>query len=275
MHSISKKKFNLWGGGFQHSSSSTLYKIPNNIIWDYNSFLNEETFYVDDSIIKVFDDNFSKIKYGWLLESKYITPNIEEYCHKTYPELKKYFKYIFTHNKNLIKIDKNFFKFAPANGTWISNPYISNKNKLISMITSNKSETEGHKKRLEIAKMFYNNLDLYGRGFNEIQKKEEGLEEYMFSICIENGMYETYFTEKILDCFAVGTIPIYLGTPDIFDYFNKDGIILLDQNFSINKLSIELYESKKNAIIDNFERVKKYNTSEDWIYENYFKELKT
>ena len=60
----------------------------------------------------------------------------------------------------------------------------------------------------------------------------------------ENGQYETYFTEKLLDCFATGTIPVYLGAPDIGNYFNKDGIIDLTDEFEV---SDEIYFSKMDA----------------------------
>ena len=45
----------------------------------------------------------------------------------------------------------------------------------------------------------------------------------MFSVCIENDVYDTYFTEKILDCFATGTIPIYKGTKNklVIQTFNQ------------------------------------------------------
>lgn len=43
--------------------------------------------------------------------------------------------------------------------------------------------------------------------------KVRGLQEYRFSIVIENSLSEgRYFTEKLLDALAVGTIPIYWGT---------------------------------------------------------------
>lgn len=265
-----KKRFNLFGGGFQHSNSSTLYKNSKNIVWDYNSKINKESFYVDNSIMGVCSDTFSEVKYGWILESKHIVPEIENFCIDNMSFIKKQFKYIFTHNKKLIDLDSEFFKFAPANGTWIENIGIRKKNKLVSAITSNKNQTEGHKKRLQIINKFSNKIDLFGRGFKEIKNKEEGLSDYKFSICIENGFYESYFTEKILDCFATATVPIYCGTPDIFNFFNKDGIIILDDNFNIDKLSDELYFSKIKSIEDNLERVKKFYTAEDWIYENYF-----
>lgn len=81
--------------------------------------------------------------------------------------------------------------------------------------------------------------------------------------------YETYFTEKIIDCFACGTIPIYLGSPDIGDYFNPDGIISLNANFDIKNINEEIYNIKKEAIQENFLKSLEYNVLEDWIYKKY------
>ena len=63
---------------------------------------------------------------------------------------------------------------------------------------------------------------------------------------------------------------MYHGTDRIVDYFNEEGIIFLTDTFDVSQLSPELYESKKSAILDNFNRVLAYNTVEDWIYENHF-----
>jgi len=152
-------------------------------------------------------------------------------------------------------------------GFWIKEPKIYEKSKMISMIASNKRMCDGHRLRLEWVDRLRGQVDLYGRGFNEILYKEEGLCDYMFSIAIENGQYETYFTEKLLDCFATGTIPVYLGAPDIGNYFNKDGIIDLTDEFYI---SDELYYSKMDAIKDNLEIAKKMEVLEDFIYLTYF-----
>ena len=62
---------------------------------------------------------------------------------------------------------------------------------------------------------------------------------------------------------------MYLGSPDIAEYFNKDGIILLDVNFNIESLNDELYSSKKDAIQENFVKSLEYNVLEDWIYKKY------
>jgi hypothetical protein len=104
----------------------------------------------------------------------------------------------------------------------------------------------------------------------KIEKKELGLNDYMFSVCIENCEHDTYFTEKILDCFATGTIPIYKGTRKITNHFNEDGILFLD-DIDIDNLNEDLYLSKIDSVIDNFERVLKYDVLEDWIYDKYIK----
>ena len=136
------------------------------------------------------------------------------------------------------------------------------------MIASNKNMCEGHELRLEWVERLGDQVDLYGRGFNEITTKEEGLCDYMFSVAIENGQYETYFTEKLLDCFATGTIPVYLGAPDIGNHFNKDGIIDLSEEFDI---SDEIYYNKMDAIKENLEKAKSMEVLEDFIWENYLK----
>ena len=107
-----------------------------------------------------------------------------------------------------------------------------------------------------------------GRGDMEIKDKEEGLADYMFSVAIEN--MDNWWTEKILDCFLCGTIPIFYGTPNIGKWFNTDGIIILEDGFDIESLTPELYYSKMDAIKDNFQRGLPYEITEDYIWETYF-----
>lgn len=47
------------------------------------------------------------------------------------------------------------------------------------------------------------------------QSKYEVLSRYRFALCLENMVMDGYITEKIFDCFYAGTIPLYLGAPDI------------------------------------------------------------
>ncbi len=55
--------------------------------------------------------------------------------------------------------------------------------------------------------------------------------QYKFSIAFENSSHSGYVTEKIVDAFAAGTIPIYWGDPGIEDYFNPKAFIhIKDRN---------------------------------------------
>jgi hypothetical protein len=264
-----KYKINLVGDSFTHLTGgnkgySVAGKESKYIEWVKDSSLNE-TFYVDGWIPQAFSDEISGIKYAWLLESKEVIPTIDQDIENRYEEYFKTFKYIFTHNKKLLNLDPRF-KWCPANGYWIKEPKIYPKSKMISFITSNKNFTYGHKKRLEWVNLIGDQVDVFGRGFNEIETKEQGLCDYMFSVVIENGFYESYFTEKILDCFATGTIPVYMGSPDISKFFNIDGIISLSDSFDVSE---EIYYSKMDAIKDNLNRIKDIEVLEDFIYKTY------
>jgi hypothetical protein len=48
-----------------------------------------------------------------------------------------------------------------------------------------------------------------------VDAKSETLAGYRFSICFENMAMDGWVTEKIFDCLRAGTVPVYLGAPDI------------------------------------------------------------
>jgi hypothetical protein len=268
-----RKKFNLIGNTFTHLTGGNLgYSVHGKIskFIEWVTIPQEElpTFYMDDYIDTVIYNDWGSPKYAWLLESKWITPAIDKM--KNNPSFYlEYFDLIFTHDQELISIDPKF-KFVPAQGSWIKEPPNFDKTKLVSMITSNKTFCAGHIERLKWLERLRPHVDLYGRGFNPLETKEPGLQPYMFSVAIENGSYSTYFTEKILDCFMCGTIPVYIGAPDIGDFFDIDGIIILDEYFDIRDLTSDLYLSKKDAIVENYNRSLEMEILEDYIWCNYF-----
>ena len=156
------------------------------------------------------------------------------------------FELIFTHNEELLILDKKFV-WVPANGTWIKN-FDSEliKTKKTSMILSNKTYTTNQRSRIEFANNNSQKIDLYGIGFNHIKEKEIGLNDYHFSVCFENDIYDTYFTEKILDCFATKTIPIYWGCPNIAEFFDTTGWMILETE------SIEELQEKVRALTSDY-----------------------
>jgi hypothetical protein len=48
-----------------------------------------------------------------------------------------------------------------------------------------------------------------------------------FSIAIENYIDEDWFSEKLLGCFVSLSVPIYIGCPNILDYFDARGMIIV------------------------------------------------
>lgn len=75
----------------------------------------------------------------------------------------------------------------------------------------------------------YKALDAGGRYRNNIggpvKDKLAFASDYRFSLALENSSTKGYVTEKILEAYAAGTIPIYWGSEDISSEFNPDSFI--------------------------------------------------
>ena len=144
------------------------------------------------------------------------------------------------------------------------------------MFASSKKVTIGHEIRHQIAEALKGKIDIFGGAANTKRVGDNGcpwpdkssqINDYRFQIVIENDKYETYFTEKLTDCFVTGTIPVYWGAPDIGNYFNVDGMIIINNEVDLNLLTEDYYYSKMEAIKDNFERVKSMQGSDDILYQ--------
>lgn len=257
--------FNMKSQIFLHNGSSTVNQTPKYFKWDFFNGTGEYDFYIDGGIINGINNRLDgNKKVLWTLESPYFNNGVFDYIKNNLKLVLDVFDYIFTYNEELLSLSQKFY-FVPAMGSWIKEPMMCDKKKLVSMVTSNKTFTEQQKLRFDFANNHKDKIDVYGRGFNEIHNKEEGLCDYMFSVCIENATMDTYFTEKILDCFATGTIPIYKGSKKIIDYFDKDGILFLDE-ININDLSEDLYLSKIESVKKNLYLCKEFILPEDIIY---------
>lgn len=257
---MNKMRLNLIQGGFQHQLGSAKYVNPQYVEW-VKDLSAEVSVHIDHGI---FNFNLPKIKYGWILEADIVIPQVIAEFTKYYDRISPHYEAIFTHDKRLLQLGDKM-KFIINAVPWVVERKVYPKTKLVSMIASNK----GYERQKWIKK-FSSLVDMYGHGSNPINRKEDGLVNYMFSFAMENSVYDYNITEKITDCFATGTIPIYFGTPNIGKYFNTDGVIVLNDNFSLDMLTPELYASKMDAINDNFERTNKLLVPEDYMYLNYF-----
>lgn len=106
------------------------------------------------------------------------------------------------------------------------------------------------------------------------------LRDYRYSIVTENFVDDLYFTEKILNCFATGTVPIYRGASLINTVFDEQGIIPWSTPADLQKrilpsLSPDDYSHRMSAIKNNFRLAKKFTTIEDFIVSKYLGEITT
>lgn len=137
-------------------------------------------------------------------------------------------------------------------------PESLNKQDKVSWITSSKNLIKGHELRLSFIDFLNKNLnyDLYGRGFKEIEKKEEGLLNYKYSIAFENHSGNFYWTEKISDCFLTYTMPIYYGCTNIEQYFPPQSLIKIDPHNPEKALKIINEAVQNNLWQNNLEYIK-------------------
>jgi hypothetical protein len=175
---------------------------------------------------------------------------------------------VITWRKDLIDALPNAI-FMPFGTTWISQDNLTfNKENKISYLTSNKVMTPSQHMRKRIYSKLKDVKNI--NGFEivthvsppRIERKEELLDTFKFSIVVENGLYKNYFTEKIIDCFATKTIPIYNGCPNIGDFFDVESILTFnDENDlidTIESINEDTYEKLISHVENNYEESKKH-----------------
>lgn len=270
------KKIRIFDSMFLGDPYESSFSTSHLFEWDRESTDNDLAFYTDNDLKRVFVTPYIKKKIAWLIEPRSTRPDTYEWIVEFYD----HFDIVLTFDKELLKLNDKFV-FCPIGGCWIEkNDWaIHEKSKNVSMISSLKAITPGQLLRHAVINSLLYRVDVYGRGHQDIDNKITGLKHYRFSIAMENANFRYYFTEKIIDCFLTGTIPLYWGSPDIHYFFNSAGIIQFN---SIEQLSERLneiqrtgydiyYNQRINAVKENFELAKNYTGVEDWIYNNILK----
>ena len=274
---------NLYDGAFGHQAkpngrySSVHGKISRFVKYVKNSSqYNGVTIFTDENIknplIPIIE---SKYKIGWLLETRELHGGL-------YDEFESFmndFDFVMTHDSQLLEKYPEKTRLLIFGGTWIKNKnyWVHSKTKNVSMIYSGKQYMTGHKLRHQIANSV-EGIDLYGNGSpRPIRFKEEALLDYRFSIVIENSKTDNYFTEKLIDCFMVGTVPIYWGAPNIDKYFDTRGMIIVNSleevKEAVGKLNENEYINRIEFVRSNLETAREYDVTEDWMYRNILKNL--
>ena len=231
------------------------------IIWDRDTPTSDKTIYTDAEIADA-----QNARNVWLLEPRDNQPDVYRAV-----ETVAGFTSVWTHDRYCLDAAAGRAHFVPFGGCWIQVPHrtIWPKSKNVSIIASHKDGTVGQRMRHEVAKL--PGIEAHGGPYSLLHDKIDGLHPYRFSVAIENHRRDFYFTEKLIDCFATGTVPIYWGCPSIGNFFNLDGMVIVDSADDIRSVLPEfdpdLYTSMLPAIEDNFERARSYYLTEDWLCE--------
>lgn len=239
------------------------YERPNFIWATYGK--NSDVIVLTDSYLKKAKksrENGYKTIIAYILEPRIINAKPYEYVLQNPLE----FDLIFTFDHDLLQKFPKRCKFVHAPGSSsLHNHAIHPKSKLCSIITG-KNWTEGHRLR-HLA------LEKYRDVFDGIKTdqtprvpwKDPWLNDFCFSVVTENSKVDYYFTEKLIDCFRSGTIPIYWGCPSIGKFFDTEGIITFDTLEELGEilqnLSYEEYEKRLSFIRKNFELAAKFPQS--------------
>lgn len=251
---------------------------PTHFAWRQDGRITKPVFFTDSHIAEA--PKFGGMKHfvGWLLEPRSL--RIDHY--KDAKDYRRSFGTILTYDAELLEEDG--FKFYPYGGSWIAFDQwgMHEKTKNISIIASDKNTTKGQKLRHEIIRRFGDQIDVYGSGYNPIESKFEALAPYRYSIVIESGRFDYYFSEKLIDCLSVGTIPIYWGYPSIERFFSMNSLSRFGTLEQLHKIFRLLGVGKSKAIANqynnwfrtglvekNLELAKHYRICEDWIWEHY------
>jgi hypothetical protein len=108
---------------------------------------------------------------------------------------------------------------------------INGREKFCSFVASNGKQADPTRTAIFDKLSEYKRVDSGGRYLNNIgqpdgvKDKRAFQEQYKFSMAVENSSHRGYCTEKIVQAFAAGTIPIYWGDTDIGTYFNEKAFI--------------------------------------------------
>ena len=189
------------------------------------------------------------------------------------------FDRVITYDERLISLFPDKCFPSPAMKPWIwpkEKQQIYPKSKLCSFITSKKKFIPGHEFRVSmldnILVNYKDKIDCFGEGHNPLPEEEGkllGLQDYAFSISMENHQSNYYFSEKLLDVILTGAIPIYWGCLNIPKYFNPDGFLFFNSKEElfniIDNLSMDLYKSKLKAVKENFD-ICKSNYIDNFYY---------
>jgi len=227
--------------------------------WDRSGSENSLVVYTDESLLEAKAQACGK-RVAWLLESPLAAKRSYDWISKNSAA----FDRVLTFEQHLLETLPNACSVL-LGGCWIkeSDRRIHEKSHNVSIIASAKQSMIGQKLRHKVIRKYGNKIEaIAGGGYQPLQDKVEALAPFRYSIIIENCRQNYYFSEKLIDCFMTGTIPIYWGCPSIGLFFDKTGMICFEHISELKgifeRVGRDDYESRKKAIERNLTSARQF-----------------
>jgi len=215
----------------------------------------------------------NSIRILWMAEPDEIS-GIKKIVLQRYKE----FDLILTHNSEVLEMCSNS-RLHTFGTTWILDyNYNQIKKYCVTSLIGGKQLSSNHTLRQKIPqiKSEIDNIELQlfgsinypflGEGIDQTMKDNDRKNELFYSqyhIAIENFSKENFFTEKLMDCFQTKTIPIYMGCPNISDFFDIRGMYVVNSLEEIanviKNLTPETYFELEEYIEINYELSKPHS----------------
>lgn len=186
----------------------------------------------------------------------------------------EFYDLILTWNQRVLSECSNA-KLFPPGSVWVSEPDTSQKRFAVSYLISSKNSCYGHNYRQGIYNTLPEAVRCHSQGHLTeplpvtkhrsppyLPTKHSMLVPFQYSIIVENSRHNNNFTEKLNDCLATKTIPIYWGAPNVGVFYNQSSILSFDSYQELEevleKLTPSFYASKQAAIEENYHKALTY-----------------
>ena len=220
---------------FQISEKEEIFKVSE---FNFNASLkNYDWLVVIDDLPKVIPDRIEILQCP--VENTILVTMEPSSITKYGKAFSKQFHYVITNQDEKSRPHPNAIRSQTGNVWFYGKTYDEivavkepTKTKKISTVCSDKQQGHTiHKLRYDFTKIMEDKIPelvRFGKGFKWIETKAEAIDDYEFHVAIENHYAPNVWTEKLADTFLGFAVPIYYGCPNIYDYFPKDSIILID-----------------------------------------------
>lgn len=272
------KTVNIVDRTFDHDLSSCMGRPPANFSWRWLG--EEDGYHFPDAPIFFTDKMLERApfysagrKIALLLEPDGIARRHYDYVEKNLDE----FEVILTFDRHLLSLGDDRIRPYRFGGCWIPDEDIKlyEKTKFCSIIASSKDVTEGHKLRHKVIRELaeFSGIDVYGRGYTPVDAKLEALADYRYTIVIENCKQDDYFSEKLIDALATGTVPLYWGTSKVGNYFDISSILrfrnVVDLRDTLETERDVEFTQYRSGLEVNIQRIDQFKLVEDGLWRDY------